>query len=154
MRGTWNLDVTPDGDRHRTEELNTGGRAVSGALRGEDQGPRSSWSEVPPDDPSSSFGGMPTLRPPPEHVPDVRVDPCIGCFGCSMAVIQRPASDYRVELPYQRGLRGVRIACDEFPDPLQQRVDAVLCGLGEQLVAVLADVLPEEIGVILKSVEF
>ena len=62
-----------------------------------------------------------------------------------MTVIHGPAPDHRVELPYQCRLFGGRIAFDDLPDLIHQRFDALLCWFGQQLVAVLAYVLTEEV---------
>jgi len=68
-----NLDVAGDRYRHRAEELKADSFAVSRTHRCEGPRPWSSYPEVPPDDPSCPFGGVPAHGPPPKHVPDVRV---------------------------------------------------------------------------------
>src|ERR1700730_6691614 len=60
-------------------------------------------------------------------------------------MIHSPPSDHRVELPYQCRLRCVSIALDDSSDLVQQRFNALLSWLGQQLVAVLSDILPEEV---------
>src|SRR5580704_5432292 len=60
-------------------------------------------------------------------------------------MIYSPSADHRVELAYQRRLCCVSITLDDGSDLVQQRFDALLRWLDQQLVAVLSDILPEEV---------
>lgn len=83
--------------RHRTEEPKAEGFAVGRALCGEVPVPVFYRSEVPLPNPPCTFGGMPALCPPPEHVPDEIVDSIAGCLRRSVAMVDSPTTDDRVE---------------------------------------------------------
>ncbi len=74
------FDVASDCRRHRTKQPKADSLAVGRTFRGEVTISVSDRPEVSLLDPPCTFGGMPALCPPPEHVPDGIIDSIKGCF--------------------------------------------------------------------------
>jgi hypothetical protein len=101
--------------------------------------------EIPIPNPPCSFRGVSTLRPLPEHLPNVRVYRREDGFCHDVAVIHCPAPNDRIEFLYHYRLCGTCVAFDDFPDPREERLNAFPGRLDQKLAVVLAYILAEKI---------
>src|SRR6266571_624913 len=97
------------------------------------------------DDPSATLAGMPASGPTPEAVPQNPFHFLERPLRHDVAMVIGPATNDGVELTNQVGLTESAILANELPHLVQERVRVFLGGLDEQLSAVLAEVLSEEV---------
>lgn len=120
------LDMALDHDRRCSEELNTAGAVLVRPPRCKVPGPISIAQEVTFLNPLCSFRRVPTSRPLPESVPDMRVNHREDRFCHDVAMIRSPSPNDRVQSVDQHHLCGTRVALDDFPDLVEQRFDTFL----------------------------
>ncbi len=88
---------------------------------------------------------MAALRPSPERVPEDHAYFPKRRASFDMAVIVRPASNDRVEQPYQVLLFHGSIRTNRFAHFLQKGMHSLSGGRNQELAAILAQVLPKEV---------
>jgi hypothetical protein len=96
IRPTANFDVPHNRDRHCAEESESVHDATDTACRSKCPRSGSFCVEVSISRPSRSFSRVPTSRPLPEQLPNVRIDQGEARFRNRMAVIHDPPSDDRL----------------------------------------------------------
>ena len=105
----------------------------------------SQWMPVALDQPSGAFAGVPASGPTPEAVPQGPFHFLERPLRHDVAMVVGPAPDDGVELTDQVGLAESAILANQSPHLFQERVRVLLGRLDEQLAAILAEVLSEEV---------
>ena len=139
--------VTPDADFRWVYQLQPerfpAGRPFAGVCR--EPVPASQWMPVTLDQPSGAFAGVPASGPTPEAVPQGPFHFLERPLRHNVAMVVGPTPDDGVELTYQVGLAESAILANQLPHLFQERVRVFLGRLDEQLAAILAEVLSEEV---------
>jgi len=139
--------MTPDADFRWIHQLQPerfpAGRPFAGVCH--EPVPASQWMPVTLDQPSGAFAGVPASGPTPEAVPQGPFHFLERPLRHDVAMVVGPTPDDGVEMTDQGGLAESAILANELPHLFQERVRVLLGRLDEQLAAILAEVLSEEV---------
>ena len=141
------FDMTPDADFSWVHQLQPerfpAGRPFTGIDR--EHLPASLWMPVTLDNPPGAFAGVSSSGPTPEAVPQGPFHFLERPLRHNVAMVISPTPNDGIELTYQVGLADAAPLTDQLPHLFQERMRVFLGGLDEQLSAILAQVLSEEV---------